>query len=349
MGAFYIRRFLVIFPTLLVVIVITFTIMHATPGGPFDVNPDARTSGPGVQERLMRQYGLNKQWFFDLDGASKAWTGGRGPVAAIGAFFDSQFTSFMLNLSQGKLGLSFKYRGRTVEDVLFDPLIDGGAPWQSRVGTTITLGLVALVFALIVGFPLGLIAALNQNKWIDHVSLFIVTAGVGIPNFVLGLLLILLFASTLGWIKVIEVDYWTDWKPWVLPAFCLSIGTAAFLARLTRSTVLEVMRQDYVRTARAKGLVERVVILKHIVRNALIPVVTFLGPALAALTTGSFVIEYTFGVTGIGRLFVESISSRDYGVIMALTVIYASFVAFANLGVDLVYGYLDPRIRLANK
>ncbi|MBI5879368.1 MAG: ABC transporter permease [Chloroflexi bacterium] len=349
MGAFYIRRFLAIFPTLLVVIVITFTIMHATPGGPFDVNPDSRTSGPGVQERLMRQYGLDKPWFFNPDATSKAWTGGQGPVAAIGAFFDAQFTSFIVNLAQGKLGPSFRFRGRQVEDVLFDPLTDGAPPWQSRVGTTIALGMIALVFALVVGFPMGLIAALNQNTWIDNVSLFIVTVGVGIPNFVLGLLLILLFASTLGWLKVLEDVSWQDWKGWVLPAFCLSIGTSAFLARLTRSTVLEVMRQDYVRTARAKGLVERVVIWKHIVRNALIPVVTFLGPAFAALTTGSFVIEYTFSVTGIGRLFVESIGRRDYGVIMGLTLIYAAFVAFANLGVDLVYGYLDPRIRLASK
>ena len=346
MAGYYIRRFLVIFPTLFVVILVTFIIMHATPGGPFDISPDSRTSDPRVQERLMRVYGLNKPLFFNTDAVQKALADGKNPVEAAAQVFDGQFGIFLANLVQGHLGPSFRFRGRNVEDVLFDAP-DGKPVWQSRFGTTVALGVIALVMALLIGFPLGLIAALKQNTWMDHLSLFVATAGVGIPNFVLGLLLIFLFASTLGWIKVEELDYWDTWQPWVLPAFCLAIGTAAFLARLTRSSVLEVMRMDYVRTARAKGLNEQVVIVGHIIKNALIPVVTFLGPALAGLTTGSFVIEYTFNVTGIGRLFVESIGRRDYGMIMGLTLIYAAFIAFANLSVDLVYGYLDPRIRLS--
>ena len=168
----------------------------------------------------------------------------------------------------------------------------------------------------------------------------------GIPNFVLAIFLILIFGSGLGWINIVEIDYWDGIKPWILPSFVLAIPTAAQLARFTRSSVLEVMRMDYVRTARAKGLSERVVVIKHILKNSMIPVVTFLGPALAALITGSFIIETQFTVTGIGKLFVESISRRDYSMIMALTLIYAFFIAFANFAVDVIYGFLDPRIRM---
>jgi oligopeptide transport system permease protein len=345
MAGYYIRRLLAIIPTLFVVILITFSIMHATPGGPFDVSPDSRTSDPRVQERLMRVYGLDKPLFFNPDAMQKAFAEGKNPLEATALLFDGQFGQFLVNLAQGHLGPSFRFRGRNVEDVLFDAQ-DGAPAWQSRFGATLLLGLAALGVALVIGFPLGLIAALKQNTWLDTISLFFATVGVGVPNFVLGIFLIILFASTLGWINVVEIDYWQGWKPWLLPSLVLALPTAAFLARLTRSSVLEVMRMDFVRTARAKGLNERVVIVRHIVKNALIPVVTFLGPALAGLTTGSFIIETQFGVTGIGRLFVESISRRDYGVIMGLTIIYATFIAVANFSVDVIYGYLDPRIRL---
>jgi oligopeptide transport system permease protein len=176
--------------------------------------------------------------------------------------------------------------------------------------------------------------------------LFFATVFYGIPNFVLAIFLIIIFGSWLGWIKIIELDYWANWYSWILPAFVLSVPTAAWLARLTRASVLEVMRMDYVRTARAKGLSERAVVLAHILRNSLIPIVTFLGPALATLIVGSFIIETQFTITGIGRLFVESISRRDYSTIMALALIYAFFIAIANLIVDLVYGFLDPRIKM---
>jgi oligopeptide transport system permease protein len=145
---------------------------------------------------------------------------------------------------------------------------------------------------------------------------------------------------------VLEIDYWARWQAWILPTIALSIPTAAFLARLTRASVLEVMRQDYIRTARAKGLAERLIVIRHMLRNAFIPVATVIGPALAALVTGSFVIEYQFNVGGIGLLFVQSIARRDYTVIMALTLLYAFLVAVANIGVDIVYGFLDPRIKV---
>jgi oligopeptide transport system permease protein len=345
MGGYYLRRLLTIIPTLFVVVLITFVIMHATPGGPFDVSPDSRTSDPRVQERLMRAYGLDKPLFFNPDAMQQALTDGKNPIEASAALLDGQFGVFLANLAQGHLGPSFRFRGSNVEDVLFQAA-DGAPAWQNRFTATVLLGVVALVISLIIGFPLGLIAALKQNTWLDTLSLFFATVGIGVPNFVLGIFLIILFASTLGWINVVEIDYWQGWKPWILPSLVLALPTAAFLARLTRSSVLEVMRMDYVRTARAKGLNEYAVVVRHIVKNALIPVITFLGPALAGLTTGSFIIETQFGVTGIGRLFVESIARRDYGVIMGLTIIYAAFIALANLSVDIIYGYLDPRIRL---
>lgn len=348
MAQFAIRRILWMIPTLFFVAVITFVIMHSTPGGPFDTQADSRTSDPKIIERLEKQFGLGRPLFFDLEAAQKALAEGKGPVGATAAFFDGQFFSYLGNLFQGKLGPSFTYRGRQVEDVLFES--KAGQPfWESRVGTTFFLGLFAMGLAIFIGFPLGLIAGLNHNSWIDNISLFFATVGYGIPSFIMGILLILIFASWLGWIKVINFDYWENWTAWLLPIAALAIPTSAYVARLTRASVVEVMRQDYIRTARAKGLQERAVVFRHIVRNSLIPVVTYVGPALAALVTGSFVIESQFQVNGIGFLFVTAIGKRDYTIIMALTLFYALLVAIANMSVDIVYGFLDPRIRASGK
>lgn len=346
MGQFLIRRLIYIIPTLFMVILVTFVIMHAAPGGPWDIDPSSRTSDPRVQERLNKAFGLDKPLYFNPDAAQQALTEGKGPVAILQGFFDSQFWVFMGNLAQGKFGPSYRFRGREVEDIFFEA--PPNAPfWQNRFFTTILLGVIATGFAVLIGFPLGVIAALKQNTWWDTISLFFATIFYGVPNFVLAIFLIIIFGSWLGWIKIVEINYWESFTPWILPAFVLSVPTAAFLARLTRSSVLEVMRMDYVRTARAKGLAERVVVIKHIIKNALIPIVTFLGPALATLITGSFIIETQFTITGIGRLFVESIGRRDYSMILGLALIYATFIAFANLIVDVVYGFLDPRIRLS--
>lgn len=346
MGQYYIRRVLYIFPTLFMVILVTFVIMHATPGGPWDVDPGSRTSDPRVQERLNQAFGLDKPLYFNPEAAQKAANEGKGSIAIAQGFFDSQFWVFMGNLVQGKFGPSYRFRGRQVEEILFEAPPD--APfWQNRFVTTITLGVLATVIAVLIGFPLGVIAALKQNTWWDTISLFFATIFYGVPNFVLGIFLIIIFGSWLGWIRIVEINYWSSLTPWILPSFVLAVPTAAFLARLTRSSVLEVMRMDYVRTARAKGLSERVVIIKHILKNSLIPIVTFLGPALATLIVGSFIIESQFTITGIGRLFVESISRRDYSMILGLTLIYAIFIALANLIVDIIYGFLDPRIRLS--
>lgn len=348
MSQYFIRRVLYIIPTLFVVILVTFIIMHSTPGGPWDIDPASRTSDPRVQERLNQAFGLDKPLFFNPEAAQKASNDGQGPIASVQGFFDSQFWVFMGNLTQGKFGPSYRFRGRNVEDILFEAPADSPI-WQNRFFTTMALGIVAAVVAVLIGFPLGVIAALKQNTWWDTGSLFFATIFYGVPNFVLGIFLIIVFGSWLGWIRIVEIDYWQSLTPWILPSFVLAVPTAAFLARLTRSSVLEVMRMDYVRTARSKGLAERMVVYRHILKNAMIPVITFLGPALATLITGSFIIETQFSVTGIGRLFVESIGRRDYSMILGVTLIYATFIALANLGVDVIYGFLDPRIRLSRK
>jgi oligopeptide transport system permease protein len=348
MSQYYIRRALSILPTLFMVSLVTFIIMHAAPGGPWDVDPGSRTNDPAVAARLDQEFGLDKPLFFNTTAMQDARIAGKNPVEVLQGLFDGQYEVFLGNLLHGKLGPSYRYRGRAVEEILFEA--PAGKPiWQSRLFTTMTLGILAITIAILIGFPLGVIAALKQNTWWDTISLFFATVFYGIPNFVLAIFLIIVFGSWLGWIRIVEIDFWESPTPWILPAFVLSVPTAAFLARLTRSSVLEVMRMDYVRTARSKGLSERVVVFKHILKNSLIPVVTYLGPAFATLIVGSFIIETQFTITGIGRLFVESISRRDYSMILGLTLIYAFFIALANFAVDIIYGFLDPRIKLSQK
>jgi oligopeptide transport system permease protein len=244
------------------------------------------------------------------------------------------------------MGPSYRTRGRTVQDILFEPPENKPA-WYSRFGYSVRLGLLSLSLAVVVGIPIGVISALKQNSFIDYASLFIATLGISVPSFVMAIFLIVIFASWLHLFNVIPKS-WDTVRPWVLPALVLGFGTLAYTARLTRSSMLEVLRQDYVRTARAKGLAERVVVSRHMIKNALIPVVTILGPALAALVTGSFIIETMFGFPGMGRAYIQSISQRDYSMIMGTTIIYALLVAVANLSVDIIYVLIDPRIKLTD-
>jgi oligopeptide transport system permease protein len=204
---------------------------------------------------------------------------------------------------------------------------------------------IALGLAIVFGIPIGILSALKQNSIADYVSLFVATVGISVPNFVIAIFLIIIFGSWLHLIKIVP----RSWEPisvWILPAVVLGFGTMARTARLTRASMLEVLRQDFIRTARAKGLAERVVIFRHMIKNAMIPVVTILGPALAGLVTGSFIIETMFSFPGMGRSYVQAIGQRDYSMIMGTTLLYAVLVAFANLSVDIVYVFLDPRIRL---
>lgn len=300
-----IRRVLLMIPTLLAVAIITFVLAQLAPGSPFDRNPDRPPSAETIA-RWNSYYGLDR------------------PIP-------EQFVVWLGHVVTGDLGTSI-LRQRSVAEIIAQ-----GFP------TTAQLGIQALLLALAVALPLGVISALRQNTAIDYVSLFFATIGTTIPGFVIAIFFIYLFGVALGWFPFIG---WSTPRHWVMPTVILSLGTAAFLTRITRASMLEAIRQDYVRTARGKGLREQVVIVVHTMRNALIPVVTVIGPAAAGLITGSFIIESIFSIPGIGREYIRSILGLDYPVIMATTMLYALFIVIANLSVDLAYGWLDPRIKV---
>lgn len=205
------------------------------------------------------------------------------------------------------------------------------------------LGLMSFVLATVVGMSLGILSALYRNQPPDHAAMFITTLGISIPNFVLGLMMILLFSLTLHWLPV--YGWGSSWKQMIMPVVTLGTGGMAIIARLTRASVLEVLGQDYVRTARAKGLKERLVMIRHALPNSLIPVVTVLGPLLAAWLTGTFFVELVFAIPGIGKFFITAVTDRDYSLIMATILLYSGVLVIANLVVDVIYGFLDPRIR----
>jgi oligopeptide transport system permease protein len=242
-----------------------------------------------------------------------------------------QYVNWVLGMLHLDFGPSYTYIGRTVNQIIGE-----GAP------KTIQLGVMAFIVSVSVGIPLGIVAALSHNKWPDYLSTGISMLGIATPSFVLAILLILVFSV---WLKALPPTGWRGPDTWVMPTLALAGYQIAQISRYTRASMLEVTRKDYVRTAQSKGIAPRLVVIRHMVRNALIPVITILGPILANLVTGSFIIEYFFGVPGIGRNFVVSISSRDYAMIMAVTVIYAVTVAFMNVIVDVAYAYIDPRIR----
>ncbi len=243
-----------------------------------------------------------------------------------------QFAMYVVNIAKLDFGLSV-VRQRPVVDI-----IGQGFP------VTAQLGIQALFLALAVALPLGVISALKQNTAIDYISLFFATIGTTIPSFVMAIFFIYFFALGL---KLFPITGWGTPQHMVMPTVILAMGAAAFLARITRASMLEAIRQDYVRTARSKGLREQVVVISHVLKNAMIPVATVVGPAAAGLITGSFIIETFFSVPGMGREYVRSILALDYPVIMGTTLLYAFFIIIANLSVDLVYGMLDPRIKVA--
>jgi oligopeptide transport system permease protein len=332
MVAFLLRRIFWAVPVIFFVSLVTFFLMHQAPGGPFDREDkkvDARTLAA-----LNSRFGLNKPQYVNPAAVGKLWNDGvRNPFSLGRAYVDSQYGNYMLNALTGDLGPSYRQRGKDVQDIL-----------RTQWPYSLRLGMMALIFAVVVGIPLGVIAALKQNTIVDYVSLFFATVGVSVPTFVTGLLVIIVFGTTLKWISITNND-WNTWKPYIAPSLVLGLATMSFMTRITRTTVLEVKRQDYVRTARAKGLGEQAVISRHILRNALIPVVTVLGPTLVDLVTGAVITETIFGVPGVGNYFVDSIFQRDYSMIMGTTLMFAVLLVLANMAVDLSYGFLDPRIR----
>ena len=245
-----------------------------------------------------------------------------------------QFFSYLGGVLQGDFGPSYRYTGQTVND-----FIAAGAPVSAR------LGLVTVVFVLAAAIPMGILAALKNGKWQDMLLMALATIGVTIPSFVIASLLIYVFSYMLNWLPTFGLD---SWQGYILPVIALGGYSVSYIARLMRSSLLEVMGQDYIRTARAKGLTEFAVVAKHALRNALIPVVTVLGPTIAGLLTGSFVIERIFAIHGLGFYFVNSVSQRDYTTIMGMTIFYAAFLMAMVLLVDIFYCLIDPRIKFEN-
>jgi oligopeptide transport system permease protein len=242
-----------------------------------------------------------------------------------------QYVTWAGKFLQGDLGPSYRYVDRTVNDIVADGI------W-----TTVQLGIMAFLLSVVVGIPLGIFAALGHNRGPDYLSTSISIIGIAMPSFVLSMLIIVFFAVNLGWFPT---GGWKGPQYWVLPTIALAGFPIAVIARYTRASMLEVTRKDYVRTAHSKGISDQSVVSRHMIRNALIPVVTILGPTLAFLVTGSFIIETIFGIPGVGRFYITAIGTRDYGLLMAMTMLYAFAIAFLNVVVDVLYAYIDPRIR----
>lgn len=334
MFAFLVRRLIWAIPVLFFVSLVSFFLMHQAPGGPFDKDNNKKQVDGATLKALNSRFGLDKPQYLNPAAARAQWNSGtRNPFALGRAYIDSQFGNYLINALRGDLGPSYRQRGKNVQDILLKQW-----PYSTR------LGLFALVFALVFGIPLGILAALKQNTLADYLSLLFATIGTAIPTFITGLLVLIVFGTKLKWISISSND-WNDWTPYIAPGLVLGIGTMSFITRITRTTMLEVKRQDFIRTARAKGLSEYMVIARHLTRNGLIPVVTIIGPALVDLITGSVITEAIFGIPGVGNFFVNALFQRDYSMIMGTTIVYATLIVFANILVDLSYGLLDPRIR----
>lgn len=349
MTNYILRRLLYMLVVLFVVAGITFTLMHSVPGGPFD-----------KEKNLPREIQVNKEKYYHLDDPLHVQFFSYLSRVTIPRLTTTPPTlhtddDYLVTVKLGNywfkwmnFGPSYSSRNRTVNDI-----------FREQLPVSFQLGVLALIIAVLIGMPLGILSALNHNELPDYVGMGVAIFGVSVPTIVLGPLLVWLFGVLLQWLPPTGWGAkppfvfglfpsslgWEYFKYAVLPAFVLGFGSSAVIARLTRASMLQVIGEDYIRTARAKGLQERWVILRHAFRNALIPVVTILGPLFAALVTGTFVTELVFGIPGLGKYFVTSISNRDYPVIMGTILLYAVFLVIANLLVDILYAMLDPRIR----
>jgi ABC-type dipeptide/oligopeptide/nickel transport system permease component len=312
MGQYIIRRILWMFPVLLFISVVTFALVHAVPGGPFDREKPLPAE---IQANLNKFYGLDQPLW-------KQYTDYMG--------FTRNPSGVFAGLMQGDFGPSFSSRSQDVNQIM-----------AAHLPVSAQLGLAALFVAVGLGVPLGVVAALKQNTGWDYLTMGIAIFGVSVPSVVLGPILFLIFALTLHWLPVAG---WGSPEQIIMPALTLGLGESAIIARLTRASMLQVIREDYIRTARARAF-RRAVIVRHAIKNAFIPVATILGPMFAALVTGTFVVEQIFAIPGMGKYFISSITNRDYPVVMGTTLLYAVFLVFANLAVDITYAFLDPRIQ----
>lgn len=300
---FVVRRLLQIVPVLFVIVTLTFFMVRFVPGGPFTAE---KAVSPEILRNLEAHYGLNEP----------LW---------------KQYLTYLGHLAKGDLGPSFKYSNRTVNEII-----------AQKLPPSLELGGLALLVALAVGLPLGILAAIRRNTWLDYLCSGIGLAGICVPTFVMGPLLALLFGIQLRWLNVSGWDYPDDR---ILPALTLGLVYAAYLMRLTRGGMLEVLNLDYIRTARAKGASEARIIFKHALRGGLQPVVSFMGPAVAGILTGSFVIETIFQIPGLGREFVNSATNRDYTLVLGLVILYGGLIVLCNLVVDIVQVWLNPKLK----
>ncbi len=301
---FLLKKGCILFLSLFVVATLTFFLMHAIPGDPF---VQERAIPEEILKAMHQHYGLDQPLHI-------------------------QYGRYIKGLLTLDFGPSFKYQGRTVNDIISE-----GFP------LSLTLGLEALLIAVSGGITLGTIAALKHQRWQDHLSMIIGVIGISMPSFILATFLQYLFAMKLD---LLPVARWGSISQSILPALSLAALPMAFIARLTRGNMVEVMQQDYIQTARSKGLSTLQIILKHVLRNALLPVVTYLGPLTAAVFTGSFAVEKIFGIPGLGQWFVLCITNRDYTVIMGTTVFYSALLMLSVFIVDILYCFIDPRIKM---
>jgi ABC-type dipeptide/oligopeptide/nickel transport system permease component len=307
MLAFIIRRIVWSIPVILLVILMTFLLMKLIKGNPFQVTD--RPVPASIQQNLERKFNLDKPWW-------------------------QQYLLYVKGVATFDLGPSLVQRNQDVNDVV-----------REHLPVSIKLGLLAIGFAIIVGVPLGVFAALRHNTIFDYTAMGIANIGFALPSFLVATLLIYFFALRLKDYTGLPTNGWGGPSTWVLPTIALGIYPMTYFARLVRGTMLETLQQDYIRTAKAKGLRWKVVVGKHVLRNSLIPFVTAAGVVLGYLITGSFIVEFIFGIPGIGRYYVTAVTGRDYSVVMGITVLLSVIIILANLVVDILYGYLDPRIR----
>ena len=305
MSAYVTRRILTSIPTLLVIVTVAFFMMRIAPGGPFDRE---RALPPEIEKNVLTAYDLDQ------------------PLLA-------QYADYLLDVLRGDFGPSFKYRDFTVAELLWT-----GFPASLQVGG------IAIVLAVVVGIALGTLAALRQNTGVDYAVMATAMTGITIPNFVMAPLLTLIFGVWLSWLPVAGWNGGAA-QNLVLPVIALALPQIAYIARLTRGSMIEVLHANFVRTARAKGLRERIVVARHALKGALLPVVSYLGPATAQVVTGSVVIETIFGIPGIGRYFIQGALNRDYTLVMGTVIVYAVLIILLNLIVDLLYGLLDPKVK----
>ncbi len=304
---YFIRKFFLLIFSLFIVATVTFFLMQAAPGDPF---MQEQAIPEEIMKSMYTHYGLDQPWYI-------------------------QYVKHLKGLVTWNLGPSFKYEGRTVNDIIRE-----GFP------ISFILGLEAITIALFSGVILGTFAAVKRSKWQDNLAIILAVMGISVPNFIMATFLQYLFSMKMD---LLPVARWGSITHSILPALSLAALPTAFIARLTRANMVEVLEQDYVQTARSKGLSTYQVVLKHVLKNSLLPVITYLGPLTSAILTGSFIVEKIFGIPGLGGWFVNSITNRDYTVIMGVTVFYSALLMLCVLSIDLMYTIIDPRICLENK